>query len=199
MAKTKVDKNKTEYRSGEIRNEGKKRSITGYAAVFNSRSGNLGGFTEIIKPGAFDEALEHSDVRALFNHENNMVLGRTSSGTLELSIDDKGLKYRFDAPKTSFGDDLLEMINRGDIKESSFQFTVDEDSWEEDEETGAWTRTIHKIKRLYDVAPVTFPAYDETDVAQRSLNEFKAKNSKKKRSKNELGNLNNYRLRLMNL
>ena len=159
-----------ELRAGDGDNE---RSVSGYAAVFGKRSENLGGFTEIIQEGAFDGALKSSDVRALVNHDPTLLLARSSSGTLDLSIDATGLMYRFDAPETQAGNDLLTLVKRGDLKESSFGFTIDEDKWEENEETGAWTRTILKVKRLYDVSPVTFPAYPDTSVAQRSLQKVK--------------------------
>lgn len=160
--------------ASELRNEGgENRQITGYAAVFEMRSENLGGFTEIIEKGAFDEALSVSDVRALFNHDDSLLLARTASGTLKLSVDDRGLKYSFEAPATQTGDDVLELIRRGDLSQSSFGFTIEEDEWDEDEETGAYTRTIKKVKRLYDVSPVTYPAYPDTSVAQKSLRSLK--------------------------
>ena len=145
--------------------------IVGYGAVFESRSENLGGFTEVIEKGAFDEVLKN-DVRALFNHDPNFVLGRSMAGTLRLSVDDVGLRYEIDAPQTQTVRDLvLEPMARGDITGSSFGFSVEEDSWSESED-GAITRSIQKIGRLVDVSPVTYPAYPETDVALRSLNKY---------------------------
>ena len=145
--------------------------IVGYGAVFESRSENLGGFTEVIEKGAFDEVLKN-DVRALFNHDPNFVLGRSLAGTLRLSVDDVGLRYEIDAPQTQTVRDLvLEPMARGDITGSSFGFSVEEDSWSENED-GAITRSIQKIGRLVDVSPVTYPAYPETDVALRSLSEY---------------------------
>ena len=147
------------------------RKIVGYGAVFESRSENLGGFTEVIEKGAFDEVLKN-DVRALFNHDPNFVLGRSMAGTLRLSVDDVGLRYEIDAPQTQTVRDLvLEPMARGDITGSSFGFSVEEDSWSESED-GAITRSIQKIGRLVDVSPVTYPAYPETDVALRSLNKY---------------------------
>ncbi|MTI12046.1 HK97 family phage prohead protease [Sansalvadorimonas verongulae] len=144
--------------------------IDGYGAVFNSRSENLGGFREIIMPGAFDSVLD-DDVRALFNHDPNFVLGRSSAGTLELSTDDKGLRYLIDAPNTQTIRDLvLEPMKRGDISQSSFAFRVarNGEEWEEDED-GVIVRTIHKMQRLFDVSPVTYPAYTDAGAATRSL------------------------------
>tara|TARA_R110002153_G_scaffold15270_1_gene54708 strand:+ start:3590 stop:4213 length:624 start_codon:yes stop_codon:yes gene_type:complete len=155
----------------EYRGEGdnKKPYVVGHAAVFNSLSENLGGFRELIQTNAFDDVLE-DDVRALFNHDANLILARTKSGTLNLSVDDKGLRYEFDVPNTTAGRDLLVSLERGDVSQSSFGFTVAEDNWDEDKE-GRWVRNITKVKRLYDVSPVVYPAYPAADVAKRSLQE----------------------------
>jgi hypothetical protein len=168
----------TQFR--QIEQDGTGRTVSGYAAVFNSPT-TIGWFTEIIEPGAFDDAIAASDARALFNHEDEYLLARQSSGTLKLSIDDRGLKYEFESPETSMGNDILVMINRGDLKESSFAFTVAEQSWEEAaDEEGNWsyTRRIKKVDRLYDVSPVTYPAYPDTSVAARSLKEWAERASK---------------------
>ena len=147
------------------------RMVTGYAAVFDSDSEDLGGFIEQIERGAFKEAIERSDVRALFNHDNNFILARTASGTLKLYEDERGLKYEFEAPKTTAGNDLLEMIKRGDISQSSFGFTVEEDDWSNRD--GMAFRKIKKVKSLYDVSPVTFHAYPAARVAVRKLEQLK--------------------------
>lgn len=145
--------------------------ITGYGAVFNSLSENLGGFREIIKPGAFDDVLT-DDVRALINHDNNLVLGRTAANTLSIGVDNTGLKYSIDLPETSYAKDLRISIDRGDINQSSFGFTVESDDWQEDEE-GRLIRTINKVGRLFDVSPVTYPAYPDTSAAVRSMEQYK--------------------------
>lgn len=142
-------------------------TVEGYGAIFGSLSENLGGFREIIAEGAFDEALD-DDVRALVNHDPNLLLARTKSGTLKLSIDERGLKYSFSPPDTSYANDLKESMKRGDLDQSSFAFTVEEDDWNEDED-GRVIRTIKKVRNLFDVSPVTYPAYQDTTVAQRSL------------------------------
>ncbi len=147
----------------EMPEEGK---AVGYAALFNSTT-DIGGFEEVIEAGAFDGA-DMSDVRALFNHDPNMLLARTASGTLSLRIDERGLRYEFTIPDTSAGRDLRELLRRGDITQSSFGFTIDKEDWEE--RAGMKPkRKIKRIKRLFDVSPVTFPAYQETSVALRSL------------------------------
>lgn len=146
------------------------RTVEGYAAVFNSESEELWGFYETIEPGAFDEA-DMTDVRALFNHDPNQILARTSSGTLAVSVDETGLRYSFDMPETTMGNDLLVMMKRGDISQSSFAFTIREDSWE-DLPDGRTLRHIRKVGKVYDVSPVTYPAYEATSATARSLQEY---------------------------
>ena len=126
-------------------------------------------FEEIIERGAFDGVIEVSNVFALLNHDQSRgVLARSKKGvgTLTLEVDDKGLKYRFEAPKTALGDELLEYLRRGEISESSFAFTVEKETWEEKED-GTWKRTIHKVRKLYDVSPVFDAAYSATSVDLR--------------------------------
>ena len=147
-----------------------KKTLRGHAAVFDSLSENLGGFREQITPGAFDGVLE-DDVRALFNHDSNFVLGRTRAGTLNLSIDERGLAYEIDMPDTTTAKDLMESIKRGDISQSSFGFRVEDDDWSKDED-GRVIRTIKKVGSLLDVSPVTYPAYQATDATMRSLEQF---------------------------
>lgn len=164
---------------GEVRaaeTEGGPTKIIGYASVFDSRSELIGGsFREVIKPGAFDDVL-NDDVRALFNHDPNFILGRSTSGTLALSVDDKGLRYEIDAPQTQTIRDLvLAPMQRGDITQSSFGFRVarDGERWYQDED-GVVVREISRFSRLFDVSPVTYPAYQEADSAVRSLEEWRS-------------------------
>lgn len=151
------------------------RTISGIAARFNSRSENLGTpsdpFYEIIKPGAFDEVLQ-DDVVAVFNHDEKMILARSvnGEGTLKLWTDEAGLHYSFEAPNTTAGNDLVESVKRGDIAASSFAFTVGPDGAAFTREAGGMLRTITKVARLYDVSPVTRPAYAATSVSARSHN-----------------------------
>jgi HK97 family phage prohead protease len=146
-------------------------AIVGYAAVYNRLSLDLGGFKEEILPGAFDRILNKrkSDVVALFNHDSNIVLGRSSSGTLELSSDDKGLRYVVTPPVSRA--DVLELIQRRDVRGSSFAFTVDKngESFRTGED-GKAVRQIREVSGLYDVGPVLVPAYPSTSasVAMRS-------------------------------
>jgi len=141
------------------------RTVEGYASVFNSMSEDLGGFREIILPGAFKNAL-NDDVRALYNHDSNYLLARTTSGTLELKEDEKGLYYRFEMPNTSYGNDLLELYRRGDLTQSSFGFTVDKDSWRMEE--GQHIRYIESVSSLFDVSAVVYPAYVSSSSGLRS-------------------------------
>jgi HK97 family phage prohead protease len=143
--------------------------IRGYAAVFNAPSEDLGGFIEYIAPGAFDNVMS-DDVRAFFNHDWNYLLGRVSSGTLRLWVDEVGLGYEIDLPNTTYANDLVELMRRGDINQSSFAFMIESDKWVIEGEK--WTRTITKVSRLIDVAPVVIPAYPTatSQLVSRALN-----------------------------
>ena len=156
---------KVELREGEA---GKPATIRGYAAKFNANSENLGGFVEIIAPGAFDDVLG-DDVRALFNHDANLILGRTKSGTCKIGVDATGLWYEITPPDTNTARDLMVSLKRGDVDQSSFAFSVSRDGQTWDETTGTLTRTVLKVAKLYDVSPVTYPAYPDTEASARTL------------------------------
>jgi len=157
----------------ETRSNGKK-VIVGRAIVYNQLSQNLGWFREQIDARALDNC-DMADVVALFNHDNNIVLGRTLSSTLTLEKKDDGLYYTIDPPKSAAN--LIESIERGDVRGSSFAFLVAPGGadWDTDPVSGGDVRTVKKISRLIDVSPVTQPAYlqTNTDVAKRSLEEFR--------------------------
>ncbi|MDA1874304.1 HK97 family phage prohead protease [Bacillus cereus group sp. BY112LC] len=137
--------------------------ITGYAAVFNSKTSIGGWFDEIIAPGAFARALsENGDIRALFNHNWDNVLGRTKSGTLRLEEDGKGLKFEVELPNTSTGRDLAESMSRGDINQCSFGFWVTEENWDYNVEPAL--RTVKEVE-LYEISVVSIPAYDDTEAS----------------------------------
>ncbi len=165
----------TEYRNFtlsditvEERAENKPGKIEGHAAVFNQLSVPLGGgwFRERINPGAFTKTIQNDDIRALWNHDDNYVLARNKSGTLVLREDDKGLFVSMAPPDTTWAQDLLVSIKRGDVDQMSFGFDVIGEIWVK--ENGENIRTLTEVK-LWDVSPVTFPAYPQTDVAVRSM------------------------------
>lgn len=148
----------------EVRDaEGDEMILEGYAAVYNSET-DLGPFREVIRPGAFDDVMDN-DVRALINHDPNLVLGRTTNGTLELSSDERGLKYRVKLGNQSYARDFYESVKRGDISQSSFAFTIDKQSWNEERTV----RSVDKVRQLLDVSPVVFPAYSAATVQARDL------------------------------
>ena len=146
----------------EVReSDGDDMTLEGYAAVFNSET-DLGAFREVIRPGAFDDVMDN-DVRALINHDPNLILGRTSNGTLELSTDERGLKYKVKLGDQQYARDFYESVKRGDISQSSFAFTIDKQSWNEERTV----RSVDKVRQLLDVSPVTYPAYAAATVQAR--------------------------------
>jgi HK97 family phage prohead protease len=163
----------------EIRSTPKGKTISGYAARYGVLSGNLGGFYERIKRGAFDAVLRSKpDTFMLYNHDPNKVLGRTNAGTLRLAADANGLSFDCDLPNTSYANDLAENVQRGNINSCSFAFKVDAEDAEfgeeqvEEEGRGlvrSIVRTIKNFRALLDCSLVTYPAYPGTSVALRSL------------------------------
>lgn len=155
----------------EVRAASDTNTIGGYAARFNLPSQNLGGFREFIAPGAFNRAASRNwpgtgvGVFARYNHDDNMILGNTDSGTLRLTVDDEGLRYDVDVPKARA--DVYELVQRGDVRSSSFAFVTDDDDWSTDD-SGFPVRTLQQVQ-LIDVAPVNTPAYLDTSVGLRSL------------------------------
>ena len=149
----------------ELRADDAEPVVAGYAAVFNELSEDLGGFREEIAPGAFEEALKASDIRALFNHDPSQIVARTKNGTLKVWEDEKGLRYEFTPNmKTQAGRDLVELLKRGDVDQSSFAFSMEGGVDEWDDSGNIPIRRIKKVGRLYDVSPVTYPAYPATSV-----------------------------------
>lgn len=146
--------------------------IAGYASVFY-RAGEAGtefklwdNLVERVMPGTFDDAIQQAqDVRGLFNHDPNCILGRTKAGTCRLSVDARGLRYEIDPPKTQLCADLMESISRGDVTGSSFSFRVVDQAWITEGEQEI--REIRKVE-LFDVGPVTFPAYEATEAGLRA-------------------------------
>lgn len=160
------------------------RHVEGYAMLFDVESEYL-GFYEVIERGAITQELVDScDIFATFNHDENKIFARSNKGegSLKLTVDDKGLKYEFEAPHTALGDELLEYLKRGDINKSSFAFSIDPnddnaETWESKD--GVYFRTIHKIKELYDCSPVWQPAYSATSVSKRAKDKIDELENKK--------------------
>ena len=148
------------------------RSLVGYAAVFDAWSVDLGGFVERVKKGTFASSLSGSrDVKALWSHESHLVLGSTRNGTLKMEEDEIGLKFRVLLPDTSVGRDAYVSVSRGDVTGVSFGFDTIRDSWERG--TDVPRRTLLEAT-LHEISPgVAFPAYPQTDVAVRSLSQWK--------------------------
>jgi uncharacterized protein len=155
----------------ETRADGK-RTISGYAAVFYDPADAGTEYrlwedvAERIMPGAFDRAVKEDDVRGLFNHNDSLLLGRTSSGTMRLSVDARGLKFEIDPPDTQTARDLLTLLDRGDVTGSSFAFVPEDTSYREVD--GVYIIERNAVK-LYDVGPVSFPAYSATEASARSV------------------------------
>ena len=160
----------------ESRQASESRTIVGYAAKFERWSEPImGWFREKIDRDAFSEC-DVTDVIMCFNHNIDSILARTTSGTLTISTDDEGLRFEFDAPATTMGNDMLELVRRGDISKCSFKFTVEEDEWRyADKDNGLEydERTIRRISKLYDVSLVVYPAYSDTEAGVRHLEERK--------------------------
>lgn len=159
------------------------RTIDGYAIVFNQRSEvmldwtdeGIRRFVEVVDPSAVDEALLlSSDIRALIEHNRERLLARYNKGvgTLSLTIDEHGLRYSFEAPNTADGDYAVEMVGRGDISGSSFAFRAKDSDTEWVKEGNLWVRTIKRFSLLRDVTITTDPAYTQTEVSVRSLDEM---------------------------
>ncbi len=138
------------------------RTIVGYAAVYGAESEDLGGFTERIAPGAFSPVLGNADVRCLLNHDPNSVLGRTRSGTLRLTDEQRGLRFECDLPDSPLGQNVREAVKRGDVDGASFRFAVGTDTWDGD------VRTVTAIKELHDVTVATYGAYPAASVELRT-------------------------------
>jgi uncharacterized protein len=150
----------------ELREDGEQRFMEGYAFKFGAIA-DLGSFTEEIAVGAADEVM-NDDVRGLFNHDANIVLGRNKAGTMTLNVDAVGMRYVIKHnPKDPDHISVGEKIKRGDVTQSSFAFRVKDDKWET--RNGKDHRTIIKFSRLIDVSPVTYAAYNDATVALRSL------------------------------
>ena len=165
----------------------KSRTVRGHASVTEVWSEAGVWFREKIAKGAFLDAIPRSDVKALLNHDPNHLLARKRTAgdanehknTLEIWEDEKGLAFKYDIPESR--NDILESIERGDLDDNSFAFTVENETWEERDGTDVIDRTINKVNKIYDVSPVTYPFYEGTDleivstntIAEKRFNEYK--------------------------
>jgi HK97 family phage prohead protease len=159
--------------------------IKGISPPFNSFSVDLGGFREVFAPEAFDHLIGRHrndprgglDVLALFNHDENQVLGRSTSGTLEINRTDKGLAYAITPPDTQLGRDVVTLLRRSDLTGASFAFSVAQggERWDQSGD-GPATRTVTRVENLFDISVVSRPAYPSSSAALRSLEAWRAEN-----------------------
>jgi HK97 family phage prohead protease len=154
----------------ELRKEGEEEFFEGVAVRFGSVT-DLGYISEEVERGAFDEVM-NDDVRGLFNHDADVVLGRNKAGTMTLTVNDKEVRYKIKYnPADPDHVRVMEKVKRGDVSQSSYAFSIKDQVWET--RNGKDHRRIQKLKRWYDVAPVTYPASTDTEVAARSLESIK--------------------------
>ncbi|HEY8390113.1 MAG TPA: HK97 family phage prohead protease [Clostridia bacterium] len=182
-----------------VQSDGERPVIEGHASVFDSWSETLGGifpFKEKVRKGAFARSIEKDDIRALFNHSPDYVLGRNKARTLELMEDDKGLLVRIFPPDTQWARDLTVSISRGDISQMSFGFTVIKDEWSSQDKQDV--RELIEVK-LYDVSPVTFPAYTQTDVGVKAMREYESYLAEKRSAEESINTKLQEKKRLENL
>ncbi|WIV10538.1 HK97 family phage prohead protease [Proteiniborus sp. MB09-C3] len=163
--------------------EDDKMTISGYVVQFNKRSKVMWDFVEVVAKGAFRESLKNNVIKALWNHDSNLVLGSTKNSTLRLLEDDFGLRFELDLPNTNWGRDAWESVRRGDVDGVSFGFFVIEDNWEYLKDEDLYQRTLLNVD-LFEISPTPFPAYGDSQVSCRSFEEFKT--SIEQQNKNEL-------------
>lgn len=176
-----------EKRGGELQIEVSDRLVSGYAVIFETWSNDLGFYEKILRGAITDETIKRSDVICKLNHDDQKVLARSKygEGSLILEVDEKGLKYTFESPRTQYGNELLEYLRRGEITGSSFAFTIAEGGdefsyqWPFDKDADpVLCREISKVDLLYDVSPVFYPAYKSTSVQnKRKLEEVELKST----------------------
>lgn len=154
----------------EIRADNEKRTLVGHAVVWNSDTTIGDYFVERIAPGAFSKAIRN-DILALVNHDWGRVVGRTKSRTLRLVEDERGLKVEIDVPNTTDGNDLWELVERGDISGMSFGFRATKQEWDD---TGDLPKRTILEAELFEVTATPIPAYDDTTLGKRSLEEFRS-------------------------
>ncbi|WP_039793727.1 HK97 family phage prohead protease [Paenibacillus elgii] len=172
-----------EIRSGAEGEEA--RTVTGYVVKFNQRSSLIWGeFYEKVAKGAFARSLQENTIKALWNHRSDFVLGSTKNQTLRLWEDDIGLRFELDLPDSTWGRDAFESIRRGDVDGVSFGFNVRKDAWTFLSEEDVYERTLVDVN-LFEVSPTPFPAYPDSEVNQRSIEEMPIMSREKRRLEKE--------------
>lgn len=157
------------FENVELRVDGTKKTLTGYAAMFEKLSNPISGFREKIRRGAFSETIKKTNIKALWNHNTDLVLGSTGNGTLRLEEDNVGLKFDLDLPDTQWGRDAAVSVSRKDVDGMSFAFNVKNQEWDESDKSKI-VRTLIEVD-LFEVSPTAFPAYQQTSVTARSVKE----------------------------
>lgn len=151
--------------------DGQPTELAGYAAVFNQWTTIQDwwgeAWLECVAPGAYAKTIGEADIRALFNHDPNIVLGRNRAGTLELTEDGTGLRNVIRPPDNAWGRPVLDAVQRGDVTGQSIKFQVVQEKWERPQKRGDLAKRTIIEARLFDVGPVTFPAFEQTSVSAR--------------------------------
>lgn len=157
----------------EERADGEAQKLVGYAAVFDQETDIGGYFREVVRCGAFSEALNRDDIHALFNHDYGNVIGRKKAGTLTVTEDDHGLRVEITPPNTQLARDLIENIRAGNIDQMSFAFSMDGGKQTWDETGDMPLRSIEKVGSLHEVSVVPRGAYPTTEIGLRSLEQMR--------------------------
>jgi HK97 family phage prohead protease len=160
------------------------RVIEGYFALYESETELWAGSYEIISKGAFENTIQKNDIRALWNHNTQYVLGRNKNGSLQLKADDKGLFATIKLPNTQYAEDLYSLVQRGDIDQASFGFNILDEELEE-LANGGYRWRIKDID-LHEISVVTFPAYENTSVQAREQQVKEIESRKLQQKKSEL-------------
>ncbi|WP_379142349.1 HK97 family phage prohead protease [Paenibacillus sp. sgz500992] len=178
---------KIEVRSTEGEGESQTQTIGGYVVKFNQRSQLIWGeFYERVAKGAFSRSLQENVIKAFWNHRSDFVLGSTKPGTLRLLEDDVGLSFEIDLPNNTWGNDAFESVRRGDVDGVSFGFYVrsNGDAWEYIKEEDVYIRTLLDIN-LFEVSPTPFPAYLDSEVDQRSIDQLGITSKEQRKNEKE--------------
>ena len=171
----------------EYREEEDKPVLSGYVVRFNKLSEEMWGFREQVAPGAFLKSLNERKVFSFWNHNSDMVLGNTENDTLKLAEDERGLRFELMLPDTTAGKDARTLIKRGDVKGMSFGFRTVKDQWDESDPK-AVIRTLQEV-RLYEVSPTAMPAYPQSSVAARSMEDIKDSYEEYRQHKDDINRL----------